>query len=46
MGATGAGKSSLISYLNGAKLEHQKVRGNYHIFNPSNEGYPEIGNSS
>ena len=46
MGATGAGKSSFICYLTGAKLEFKRVRGSYHIINPSKEDYPAIGNSS
>lgn len=45
LGATGSGKSTLISTLMGAELKYEKVKFKYHISNGEKGKYPEIGNS-
>ena len=47
LGVTGSGKSSLISFLNGAKFTVKKVNTNYHmdVEAPTNK-HPKIGNSA
>ena len=44
VGATGAGKSTLICSLLGAKLEAKKVGLSYKFENKSKGNYPAIGN--
>ena len=44
LGATGSGKSTLICYLNGAKMKWEKVKKKYHHNIRSIGNFPEIGN--
>ena len=44
LGATGSGKSTLICYLNGAKMEWEKVKKKYHHNIKSKGNFPAIGN--
>ena len=46
LGNTGSGKSTFISFLNGAEFDSKKSKVNVNITHKDPSGHPEIGNST